>query len=168
MQNKSGSFRHHWQILTSTYLVDKIYLYENSLILCLCFVDRCSSFSAFSFGHCVVCSFRFTDSDYSFGIFKLWLHTTIIYMFSIDFLYSIQHYVIKFVSDFRQVGGFLRVLRFPPPIKLTARYNFSHILMIEKSIHGIGDGSRGSTNRSAQHVNRWGIESALQMGVLML
>ena len=28
--------------------------------------------------------------------------------------------VIKFVSDLRQVGCFLRVLRFPPPIKLTA------------------------------------------------
>jgi hypothetical protein len=33
---------------------------------------------------------------------------------------SIQHYEIKFVSDLRQVGGFLWVLRFPPPIKLTA------------------------------------------------
>ena len=33
-------------------------------------------------------------------------------------VYSIQHYVIKFVSDLRQVGGFLWVLRFPPPIKL--------------------------------------------------
>jgi len=33
---------------------------------------------------------------------------------------EVQHYVIKFVSDFRLVGGFLRVLRFPPPIKLTA------------------------------------------------
>ena len=32
-------------------------------------------------------------------------------------VYSIQHYVIKFVRDLRQVGGFLR---FPPPIKLTA------------------------------------------------
>ena len=32
-------------------------------------------------------------------------------------VYSIQHYVIKFVSDLRQVGGFLR---FPPPVKLTA------------------------------------------------
>jgi hypothetical protein len=31
-----------------------------------------------------------------------------------------QHYVIKFVSDLRQVDGFLRVLRFPPPIKLIA------------------------------------------------
>ena len=28
-------------------------------------------------------------------------------------VFSIQHYVIKFVSDLRQVGGFLRVLRFP-------------------------------------------------------
>ena len=28
-------------------------------------------------------------------------------------VYSMQHYVIKFVSDLKQVGGFLR---FPPPI----------------------------------------------------
>jgi hypothetical protein len=31
---------------------------------------------------------------------------------------GVQHYV-KFVSDLWQVGGFLQVLRFPPPIKLT-------------------------------------------------
>jgi hypothetical protein len=35
-------------------------------------------------------------------------------------VYSIQQYVIKVVSDLRQVSGFLRVLRFPSPIKLTA------------------------------------------------
>ena len=29
------------------------------------------------------------------------------------------NYVIKFISDLRQVSGFLRVLWFPPPIKLT-------------------------------------------------
>ena len=34
-------------------------------------------------------------------------------------VYSIQHYVIKFVSDLRQVDGFLRLLRFPPPKTLT-------------------------------------------------
>jgi len=34
--------------------------------------------------------------------------------------YSIQHYVLNFVSDLRQVGGFLRVLRFHPLVKLTA------------------------------------------------
>jgi hypothetical protein len=27
-----------------------------SLVLCVCFVDRCLSFCPFSFGHCVVCS----------------------------------------------------------------------------------------------------------------
>ena len=31
-------------------------------------------------------------------------------------VYSIQHYVIKIVSDLRQVDSFLRVLRFPSPI----------------------------------------------------
>ena len=36
-------------------------------------------------------------------------------------VYSIQHYGVKFVSDLRkQVGGFLRVLLFLPPIKRTA------------------------------------------------
>ena len=35
-------------------------------------------------------------------------------------VYLIQHYVIKFISDLRQVDGFLWVLRFPPSIKLTA------------------------------------------------
>ena len=35
-----------------------------------------------------------------------------------DEVYSIQHYV-TFVSDLWQVGGFLRVLLFPAPIKLT-------------------------------------------------
>jgi hypothetical protein len=35
--------------------------------------------------------------------------------------HGVQHSVIHFVSDLRQVGGFLRVLRFPPQIKLTAK-----------------------------------------------
>ena len=34
--------------------------------------------------------------------------------------HTIQHYTIKFVSDLWQVSGFLRVLLFPPPTKLTA------------------------------------------------
>ena len=34
-------------------------------------------------------------------------------------VYSIHHYVIKFVSDLRQVRGFFRMLKFSPPIKLT-------------------------------------------------
>jgi hypothetical protein len=37
-------------------------------------------------------------------------------------VYSIQRYIYgkKFVSDLLQIDGFLLVLRFPPPIKLTA------------------------------------------------
>jgi hypothetical protein len=34
-------------------------------------------------------------------------------------MYLIQHYVIKYFSDLRQIGGFLRITRDPPPIKLT-------------------------------------------------
>jgi len=30
-----------------------------------------------------------------------------------------QHYVIQSVCELRQVGDFLRILQFPPPIKLT-------------------------------------------------
>jgi hypothetical protein len=33
---------------------------------------------------------------------------------------GVHHYVIKFVCDLQQVDGFLRVLQFPQPIKLTA------------------------------------------------
>jgi hypothetical protein len=31
---------------------------------------------------------------------------------------GVQHYLIKFVSDLRQIGGFFWILRFPPPEKL--------------------------------------------------
>jgi len=42
-------------------------------------------------------------------------------------MYSIQHYVIKFVSDFGQASGFLQVLRFSaPPIKLTATIKLNY------------------------------------------
>ena len=35
-------------------------------------------------------------------------------------VHSIQHYMIKFVSELRQVGDFLLVVRFPPQRKLVA------------------------------------------------
>ena len=35
-------------------------------------------------------------------------------------VYSIQQYMIMFVSDLWQISVFFRVRRFPPPIKLTA------------------------------------------------
>ena len=38
--------------------------------------------------------------------------------------------LIKFDSEMRQVSGFLRVLWFPPPIKLTATIFITDILLI--------------------------------------
>jgi hypothetical protein len=35
-------------------------------------------------------------------------------------VYSIQQFVIKFASNMQQVGGFLQIPRFPPPINQTA------------------------------------------------
>ena len=35
-------------------------------------------------------------------------------------VYNSEHYVLRYVSDLRQVSGFLQVFWFPPPIKLTA------------------------------------------------
>jgi hypothetical protein len=46
----------------------------------------------------------------------------------IKYSIHVQHYVIKFVSDLRQVGGFLLVLRFPSPIKLI-RHDIIEILL---------------------------------------
>ena len=40
-------------------------------------------------------------------------------------VYWIQHYVIKFVSDLRQVGSFLRLLRFLHNWKWPSRYNWN-------------------------------------------
>jgi hypothetical protein len=44
-----------------------------SLVLCVCFVDRCLSFCPFSFGHCVVCS----SSTYWFRLPLWYLQTRI-------------------------------------------------------------------------------------------
>jgi hypothetical protein len=40
--------------------------------------------------------------------------------------WGVRHYVIKFFSDLRQVSGFLRVLWFLPPIKLTATISLKY------------------------------------------
>ena len=43
-------------------------------------------------------------------------------------VYSIQHYVITLVSDFRQVSGFLRVLPFLP-LNITDHHDIADILL---------------------------------------
>jgi hypothetical protein len=44
-------------------------------------------------------------------------------------VYSIQHYVIKFVSHLWQVGGFLRALRFNSSTNKTDRHDIAEILL---------------------------------------
>ena len=46
-----------------------------SLVLCVCFVDRCLPFCPFLFAIVFSVVLRFTDSHYSFGIFTLCLST---------------------------------------------------------------------------------------------
>jgi len=44
---------------------------------------------------------------------------------------GVQHYVIKFVSDLRQVGGFLRVLRFwNKQTNKQTKYNTNQLLLM--------------------------------------
>jgi hypothetical protein len=55
-----------------------------------------------------------------------------------DVVYSIQHYVIKFVSDLRQVSGFIQVLPFPPSIKLapTIYTHYIHSVVVQDFVSG--------------------------------
>jgi hypothetical protein len=60
-----------------------------SLVLYICFVDRCLSFCTFSFGQCVVCS----SSIYGFWL-SLWYLQTLLTVWSI--LYYCMEYIIVF------------------------------------------------------------------------
>jgi len=55
----------------------------------VCFVDRCLSFCPLSFDHSVLPVLRFTDSEYHFGIFKLFLMCSL--QFWLVFLESSDH-----------------------------------------------------------------------------
>ena len=55
--------------LPSVFSWDRV---SGSLVLCVSLVDRCLSFYTFSFP-IVLSVLRFPDSDYPFGIFKLFL-----------------------------------------------------------------------------------------------
>jgi hypothetical protein len=94
--NTSRSFPHSWLIIGFvTRLTRRVSLVEQeqltlpghlstptvfggvrvarSLVLCVCFVDRCLSFRTFSFGNCVVCS----SSIYGFWL-PLWYLQTLL------------------------------------------------------------------------------------------
>ena len=48
-----------------------------SLVLCVCFVDRCLSLCSIFFWPVLSVLLRYTDSDYPFGIFKLFLNSDV-------------------------------------------------------------------------------------------
>ena len=54
-----------------------------TLVLCVCFVDRCLSFARFLLA-IVLSVLQFTDCDYTFGIFKLYLNIKVKYIINCD------------------------------------------------------------------------------------
>jgi hypothetical protein len=68
---------------------------SRSLVLCVCFVDRCLSFCTFSFGHCVVCS-----SLYGFWL-PLW------YLQTLKFRFQERNYDIYWIAS--NICGLKRV-----------------------------------------------------------
>jgi len=57
--------------------------------------------------------------------------------------------VIKFVSDLQEVGGFLRVVRFPPPIQMAATINQN---IVERGVQ------HHQTNKNKHNVELFCIE----------
>ena len=62
-----------------------------SLVLCVCFLDRCLSFYPFSFGHCVVCS----SSIYGFCLPLSYLQT-LLYFFPLKVHFCYYYYNAEF------------------------------------------------------------------------
>jgi len=72
-------------VFISNYILTEFTLYcsfvTRSLVLCVCFVDRCLSFCTFSFSHCVFCS----SSIYGFWL-PFWYLQTLLDFTSPPFL----------------------------------------------------------------------------------
>ena len=68
------------KVITFTRLVFSGFYVTRSLVLCVCFVDRCLSFCSFSFGRCVVCS----------SIYRYWLPLWYLQTLHIHFIFIPQ------------------------------------------------------------------------------
>jgi hypothetical protein len=77
-----------------------------SLVLCVCFVDRCLSIVLFLLA-IVLSVFRFTDSNYPFGVFKLFLNINIVLTTTVP-VHSFITQGSKYDGDIR--GRFVRLL----------------------------------------------------------
>ena len=65
----------HWNNKLSTPFFSGVRV-TRSLILCVCFIDLCLSFFSLSLAIVLSIPLRFTDSDYPFGIFNLFILLT--------------------------------------------------------------------------------------------
>ena len=72
-----------------------VFSVTRSLVLCVCFVDRCLSFYTFSFGHCVVCS----SSIYRFWLppFGIFWPLCCLFLFDIQILITSLWYLLAIV-----------------------------------------------------------------------
>jgi hypothetical protein len=117
--------------LTGSDLLHLFSGYVNSASICNCIRREicCKWFIGIGFTHNLLCCLDFCSFFYILQFTDVVLSTLIVaFCFALTinicilYIYLniklLKHYVIQFVSDLRQVGGFLWVLRFPPPIKL--------------------------------------------------
>jgi hypothetical protein len=77
-----------------------------SLVLCVCFVDRCLSFCTFSFGHCVVCS----SSIYGFWLPLWYLQTSSSYCVT-STLHGLTNRRKTYKNDFVCVNKYMKYLK---------------------------------------------------------
>jgi hypothetical protein len=77
-----------------------------SLVLCVCFVDRCLSLCPFSFGHCVVCS----SSIYGFWLPLWYLQTLLTYIF--PSFEDLNYYEVSFYFGQWQYSKFIQPMQF--------------------------------------------------------
>ena len=91
------------------------------LPLCCLWTIVCAFIFYFQIGHCIVGVMIVWQLDLQLHVESVPITTNVVSSSPArGEVYLIQHYLIEFVSDLRQVGGFLRVLWFHPPIKLSA------------------------------------------------
>ena len=93
-----------------------------------------TSVCAVCYNFCIKTMFNSSLTPICF-IFVYWCPNTISISFRltvtrrVSLVEQVEHYVIKFVSDLRQVRGFLWILRFHPPIKLTATISLKYCFL---------------------------------------
>jgi len=141
--NTSRSFPHSWLI---TGFVTRLTLVEQelptlpeqlssppvfsgvrvtrSLVLSVCFIDRCLSFCTFSFGHCVVCP----SSIYVFWL-PLWYLQTLLIIYS----WKTNFWLSKFKFDWRRSGNDKVVMRIRK-ISAILTFRYWHLL-----VHVVGN-----------------------------